>query len=67
MSERDDDRHVDAHIRRINATRDRTEATIRQMIAECVRIIQSRPAQAVLPPDVPLHKRGFGVMDEDRA
>jgi hypothetical protein len=29
------------------------------------RLLQSEPEQPL--PDVPLHKRGFGVMDEDAA
>jgi hypothetical protein len=47
---------------------DRIRATIKQIISECECIIASRPQAApeqVLPANVPLHKRGFGVMDED--
>ena len=46
---------------------DRIRATIKQIISECERIIASKPQAApeqVLPADVPLHKRGFGVMEE---
>ena len=44
----------------------RRERDMTDVVAEAIRFSRLRRSEPEMPlPDVPLHKRGFGVMDED--
>ena len=62
---RDEHKHIKALIEQHTAQR-RRESDREAAVRRRGRLLQAE-LEKPLPADVPLHKRGFGVMDEDGA